>query len=297
MSRTTYSVGLAAALVVLSLGVAVGRCSEVGMPRWSAVCQSLSLHDLPASDRRLAEFLVLLPVSALVICVFRHVIGWTTLGTFSPALLGLAFRQPESWPGIPLFLGLLVGGWAVRHLLEPLHLLHVPRISAMLSGLAVTLLVLVVQASRFGWPVAEYVQLFPLVILTGIVERMWHASAEEGAGSSFRSLLATVAAAALVGWITGRAVVVEWLLNFPETLAAIVAGQVALGRYTGLRWSEWLRFRVLRRPRGDGLSLGMAKAKELTSNSVVRPLPLPASLISPVPFTEREPWPFADGLP
>ncbi|MCX7699922.1 MAG: hypothetical protein N2039_03510 [Gemmataceae bacterium] len=296
MSRTTYSLGLATALLAFSLFVAVGRVSS-WRPDWSAVCQGLSLHDLPEADRRLAEFLVLIPPSALIICVFRHVVGWATFGTFSPALLGLAFRQPESWPGLPLFLGLLLGGWAVRHLLEPLHLLHVPRVSTMLSGLAATLLVLVVQASRFGWPVAEYVHLFPLVILTGIVERMWHASAEEGAGSSFRTLLATVAAAALVGWVTGRAVVVEWLLHFPETLAAIVAGQVALGRYTGLRWSEWLRFRMLSRPGGDALPTGMAKAKEAISSPALRSPHLPASLISSVPFAEREPWPFADGLP
>ena len=52
--------------------------------------------DLPAAERQLVEFLLLLPVAALVCCVVRNVIGLHTYGTFAPALLGLAFREVES---------------------------------------------------------------------------------------------------------------------------------------------------------------------------------------------------------
>ena len=38
-----------------------------------------------AAERHLVEFLLLLPVAALVICLFRNVIGLASFGTFAPA--------------------------------------------------------------------------------------------------------------------------------------------------------------------------------------------------------------------
>src|SRR5437867_2300369 len=61
---------------------------------------SLIPSDLPTADRQLVEFLLLLPVAALVCCVARVVIGLHTYGTFAPALLGLSFREVESIAGI-----------------------------------------------------------------------------------------------------------------------------------------------------------------------------------------------------
>src|SRR5262245_54048794 len=46
--------------------------------------------DLPAADRQLVEFLLLLPVAALVCGILRNLVGLHTYGTFAPALLGLA---------------------------------------------------------------------------------------------------------------------------------------------------------------------------------------------------------------
>ena len=45
----------------------------------------ISLHSLPPAEGRLVEFLLLLPVAALIICVFRNLIGLQSFGTFAPA--------------------------------------------------------------------------------------------------------------------------------------------------------------------------------------------------------------------
>ena len=64
------------------------------------VFKMLSLDTLPPADSRLVEFLLLLPIAALIICVFRNLIGVNSFGTFAPALVGLAFRELHSLPGI-----------------------------------------------------------------------------------------------------------------------------------------------------------------------------------------------------
>src|SRR3954468_942519 len=107
-----------------------------------------SLATLPAAERHLVEFLMLLPVAALVICVFRNLIGIASFGTFAPALIGLVFRDLQSLPGLAVFVGLLLTGWLMRRALDRFHLLQVPRASVMLSLIVAMLVVFVVVANR-----------------------------------------------------------------------------------------------------------------------------------------------------
>ncbi|MFO0807243.1 MAG: 7TM domain-containing protein [Gemmataceae bacterium] len=204
---------------------------------------ALSFFHLPATEQRLIEFLLLLPVAALVICVFRNVVGMPSFGTFAPALIGMVFRETASLPGAIVFVGLIVVGWFMRRMLDRLHLLQVPRTAVMLS-LVVTLLIVVVTTA-VHWHLAHAVSLFPIVILTGLIERFWTLDEEDGSGHSFKVLLSTMTIAAVVAGVVGFPWVGKMLFRCPETLGLVMAAQVLLGRYTGYRLSEMVRFRDL----------------------------------------------------
>jgi 7 transmembrane helices usually fused to an inactive transglutaminase len=203
----------------------------------------LSLATLPTAERHLVEFLLLLPVAALVICVFRNLIGIVSFGTFAPALVGLVFRDLKSLPGLGVFVGLLLTGWLMRRVLDRFHLLQVPRASVMLSLIVAMLVTFVAVASRCELAVTKYVTLFPVIILTGMVERFWLLEADDGAGSSFRTLIGTLVIAVSVALVTGIAAIPRTLLHYPEAMGLVVAMQMLVGRYTGYRLTELWRFR------------------------------------------------------
>jgi hypothetical protein len=202
-----------------------------------------SLSTLPPAEQHLCEFLLLLPVAALIVCLTRNVIGLVTFGTFAPALLGLAFRDLASLPGILVFVALVLAGWLMRRWLDRFHLLQVPRVAVLLTLVVAILVGLVMAAGQYDWPVMRYVSLFPLVILTGMIERFWTVEAEDGTTSSFRTLAATLAVAAVISLTLSLEVVVRQLTRYPETLGLIAAAQLLLGRYTGYRLTELFRFR------------------------------------------------------
>ena len=109
-------------------------------PEPARLWQRLSLHGLRPAEQHLARFLLLLPLAALIVSIFRTVIGMPTFGTFSPALLGLAFLDLKALPvGLPIFVLLILAGWGMRHLLDRFHLLQVPRASALLTLIVVLL--------------------------------------------------------------------------------------------------------------------------------------------------------------
>lgn len=203
----------------------------------------LSLYALPPPEQRLVEFLLLLPIAAIIVCFFRNVIGLYSFGTFTPALLGLAFRDLRSLPGILVFVSIVLVGWLLRRVLDHFHLLQVPRMAFMLSLVVLVLIGSIVAANYFELPATKYIPLFPMVILTGMIERFWTLEAEDGAAASFRTLLATVLIAASISAFLSLHAVVRHMFRYPETLGMIMAAQLLIGRYTGYRLLELFRFR------------------------------------------------------
>ena len=205
--------------------------------------QALSFHRLPPAERRLAEFLLLLPIAALIICVFRNLIGVGSFGTFAPALVGMAFRDLQSLPGLLVFVSIVLIGWGMRRLLDRYHLLQVPRTAFLLSLVIVVLLSAILLANFQQLAVTRYFSLFPMVILTGMIERFWTLESEDGTTSSFRTLLGTMFIAGSISLVLSMQAVVGHMCRYPETLGLIMALQLLLGRYTGYRLMELFRFR------------------------------------------------------
>src|SRR5262249_60654415 len=93
--------------------------------------------------------------------------------------------------------------------------------------------VLVAAAGRHGWPAAEAVALFPMVILVGMVERFWTLEEEDGTTASFRTLLSTLLVAGCISLVVGRPAVARLLLACPEALGLVMAKQLLMGPHTG----------------------------------------------------------------
>ncbi|MFL5339035.1 MAG: 7TM domain-containing protein [Gemmataceae bacterium] len=216
---------------------------------WKRAFRAVALHSLPLAEQQLIEFLLLLPLAALIICVFRNVVGLPSYGTFAPALIGLAFRDLRSWPGILVFVGIVLIGWLLRRVLNRFHLLQVPRTALMLSMVISLIIIFVIVSNRQHLPATKYISLFPLVILTSMIERFWTLEEEDGTRASFRTLLTTLGIAVVITLVISRQFVMQHMLRYPETVGLIMACQLILGRYTGYRVTELYRFRdFLREP-------------------------------------------------
>jgi hypothetical protein len=227
---------------VVALGLIAGSAAFLAYyPAGSGLVPT----DLPAADRQLVEFLLLLPVAALVCAVIRNVIGLHTYGTFAPALLGLAFREVESPVGVFVLLVVLSVGSAVRRGVTRLNLLQVPRSAVMLSVVVTLLLAFVLYSNARGRPVAGAIPFLPLVIVTGLIERFWTTEEEDGTGPAVRTMAATLLTAGAVFLVARLDWVRATVTGHPAALGLVVAGQLLLGRYTGYRLSELTRFRGL----------------------------------------------------
>jgi hypothetical protein len=206
-----------------------------------------SLFSLPTEFQGTFRVLLLIPIGALMISILRNVVGFPTFGIFMPVLMALAFRATGIFYGIAIFAGVVFIGYAVRRALNRLRLLLVPRLATILTLVVFCFAFLAVAGSKLGLRSMMAVGLLPFVILTMTVERFYVLIEESG----LKQALLTAAGSAAVAVLTYRVLEIERLqllfFVFPELLFAVGACQIILGRYTGYRVSEYIRFRALRK--------------------------------------------------
>ena len=208
----------------------------------------LSLYRLPLPTQSTLRLLLLTPLAALVVTVFRNLVGVPTFGTFLPMLIALALRTSTLAGGLALLGSVLAVGFAGRLVLDRLRLLMVPRLSVLLCVVVLTItgLALVGRDSESRDFAAGV--LLPIVILTMLIERFSIALAEEGARSALTQFGWSVVVA-LCAWPIFRSPVLEHLFfGFPELVVCVMGAMVLIGGYTGYRVADLLRFRSLLRP-------------------------------------------------
>jgi hypothetical protein len=90
--------------------------------------------------------------------------------------------------------------------------------------------------------------LFPIVILTMLIERFSIAIAEEGWRPASVRLAWSIAATVAVYPAFRSVQVAHVMFSFPELVLCLMGMLVWIGGYTGYRLSDLLRFRLLARP-------------------------------------------------
>jgi hypothetical protein len=204
-----------------------------------------SLLDLPLQTQSLFSILLLVPLGAFLVVILRNVVGISTFGTFMPVLVAMAFRETKLLTGLVLFLVIVSVGLSIRFYLERLRLLLVPRLAAILTVVVLLMCVVSVMSHRLGVEVGLSVALFPMVIIAMTIERMSIIWEERGPGEAIKEGVGTLIAAAVIYAVMIMPQVRYFVLVFPETLLVLLAAILLLGRYTGYRITELVRFRAL----------------------------------------------------
>jgi hypothetical protein len=205
-----------------------------------------SLFRLPPEFQRTFRILLLVPIGALMISILRNVVGFPTFGIFMPVLMALSFRNTGLIYGLGIFFGVILLGYFVRSFLDKLRLLLVPRMSVMLTLVIGGFTILALIGNKFGLKEFMAVGLLPFVILTMIIERFFVLVEESGTLEAFRTACGSAAVAALTYMIISWEPLQLTFFVYPELLLAIVGIQILIGRYTGYRISEFIRFRALK---------------------------------------------------
>ncbi len=212
----------------------------------SAFVENFSIFALPLDVQLLFHVLLLVPIGCLVSGIVRQLIGINTFGTFMPVLVALAFRETHLLWGVIFFVFIVTIGLVFRSYFDKLQLLMIPRLTAILTIVVLTIFVISIVCFKFSLSPGLSISLFPIVILTMVIERITLKWEEHGPSEAFSVAINSLIVAIIAYWFMNNNLMVHLIITFPELLFVVLAIALLLGRYNGYKLMEYRRFRVLK---------------------------------------------------
>ena len=198
--------------------------------------------------------ILILPIIATLVVVARVVVGLETFGLFGPVIVSLAFITTGLWWGTVIFIVIVGLGVALRAALQRLRLQAVARLAILIALVSAVMGGLTLMGATLGIGALLNVSIFPMVIMSNVIENFAASQVELGTGQAVRMTVTTLLLSITCYLVVERAGLQSLVLAFPEILVATVVIDVLLGKWRGLRLLEYLRFRAVARRAGAAAS-------------------------------------------
>lgn len=213
--------------------------------RTGSMLGQFTLYALPLQIQNTYSLLLMVPLGALLVVFMRTVVGVQTFGTFMPILIAVAFRETQLGLGIMLFCVIVFIGLLIRFYLERLRLLLIPRLAVILVVVVILMLLISLATNASGVERLLSVSLFPIVILAMTIERMSITWEENGANAAMLQGLGSLFVASLGYLVMTNEYLSYLMFVYPEFLFVVLGLSMLMGRYTGYRLNELVRFRSM----------------------------------------------------
>lgn len=194
--------------------------------------------------------LLMVPIIVTLVAFFRQVVGIKAFGIYTPSIFTfalLAFDPNGLKYGIAIFASILFVGMVTRYALRHFRLLYLPRVAITLSTVALAVVGILLLGGYTQRTGLATVSIFPLLIMITLTEKFVATQIEKGTRTALvlagETLLIAIIGYFLISWDALIVVMLShpWIVLFTYVINFI------LGRWSGLRLTEYIRFRKVLR--------------------------------------------------
>ena len=186
-----------------------------------------------------------LPFIATLIVALRQVVGFESFGIYTPLVLTFALWATGLKYGLAIFIVILLTGTLVRYMLKNLRLMYLPKVAIILSAISLAMLFMMTLGGFLNITGLSSVSILPLLIMITLIEKFISAQMEKGLKTatvlSIQTLIISIVGYYFINWDIFRYLVI----NYPEYILLLFVVNIFLGKWAGLRLSEYLRFKEI----------------------------------------------------
>lgn len=189
---------------------------------------------------------LLFPLVASLIGASRHIIGLRGFGIYIPAVLSVAFVSTGIVEGILIFLAIVGTALVTKNLVKRMKISYLPRTALLLWTISLGIFATLLVAPIFNLVTLMSVNIFPILILVLLSENFLDAQGRTKQSEAIALTVETIGLAFICGLILKWELMQRFALTQPELLIiGTAAFNLLIGKFTGLRITEWLRFRSI----------------------------------------------------
>lgn len=190
--------------------------------------------------------LLIFPLVSFFIAFSRHVIGLRGFGVYTPAVLAVAFVSTGIINGIALFLVVLLVTMLTRKLIRPFKLQYLPRAAMLMWAVSLGILAFLLIAGSLGASALYSTSIFVILIIMLLSENFMDTQLASSQSEAIRLTVETILLATVSSFFIGSKSVQEMVILNPElTLIVVAILNFVVGKYRGLRFLEYFRFRSI----------------------------------------------------
>ncbi len=202
--------------------------------------------------------IIMLPVIATILGFVRHIIGIKSLGLYAPIILTYAYLElglsssDTTWEGKALY-GLKYGliltiivfiiSYITNAITRRIRLHYFPKIALVLSTVALTIYLLMVAANAFNKFGLLNIGFLPVILISTVSEQFVSLMSKKNIATAISLAITTVTMSAGIFIITIFEPFQDILIDYPYLLLLTIILNILIGRFTGLRASEYIRFK------------------------------------------------------
>lgn len=191
------------------------------------------------------SLVLMLPVIVTIVAAMKQVVGFSSLGVYIPSILALSFIALDLTFGLSILFTILISGMLTRLVMKRYRLLYIPRMAIVLTIVSLTIFLILFFASFLDISRIVGIAVFPMLIMSTLVEKFVTLQSDKGFRAALYTILETIFVAVLCYFIAEWPWLKTFVLGYPEVLFLFLLANIFLGRWTGLRVMEYIRFREI----------------------------------------------------
>ncbi|MDD3532016.1 MAG: 7TM domain-containing protein [Candidatus Shapirobacteria bacterium] len=186
----------------------------------------------------------LLPLVATLITIVRYIFGLSGFGIFTPVMISVAFIATGLTQGLVLFLVILSIAILARTLLRKIRVHFLPRMSLLLWFVCLGVFGLLFLGPQLGFEDLADISIFPILIVVLLAENFIEVLVGKNSSEALKMTWQTLIVAVFGYWFLSWRPLQGFVLLNPELVfLTLLIVNLIIGRYSGLRWLEYRRFR------------------------------------------------------
>ena len=210
---------------------------------WNSISYLVSFMISKGVPTNTIVLLLMLPVIATIIAFLKQVVGVTTFGLYTPSIITLSFLAMGLKFGLTILVIIIFTGAVLRKALDRFRLLHIPRIAIVLTISTLIILLMLAFGTYMGISQIATIAVFPMLIMTTLAEKFVSTLGGKGFYSALLLMLETTVVSLICYWVVEWQYLQNLILGHPEIILLLILVNYILGRWTGLRLMEYVRFR------------------------------------------------------
>lgn len=189
--------------------------------------------------------ILLLPILATIVVAFRYLVGLSGIGLLVPIALSITLLGTDVTPGFIMLTAIILASLVSRFILRRLPIMQMPKVALSMLMVAIFLLAALTISSIYGIIDVRSLSIFPILLFILLSDRIVSLFLERDFVETIQTTIITLFLAVLGFLLLTWQQLRFFILVYPESILLLIPINIAIGRYFGLRMTEYIKFQPI----------------------------------------------------